>query len=197
MQSVLGHIHRLGEDHGAHIRHQRHALHLRHLHILGAEDGVVLADVDVACILMVRDGVHIRDVGKVFVLAGGHDVGLAELGGFFGGQVGEVAGHDVIGLARGHKVQGHHGKLLGSTALEKADLVMIRDVHDPAQGGFRLSDDGIKPLAAVAHLHHALAAVAVLEQLGLCLLQNFLGQHAGPRAEIIYSCHNAPLLFPQ
>ena len=45
--------------------------------------------------------------------------------------------------------------------------------------------------------YHALAAVAVLEQLGLCLLQNFLGQHAGPRAEIIYSCHNAPLLFPQ
>ena len=38
-------------------------LHLGHLHILGAEDGVVLADVDIAGILIVRDGVHIRDVG--------------------------------------------------------------------------------------------------------------------------------------
>ena len=173
--AVFRHIHGLGEDHGAHIRHQRHALHLGHLDVLGAEDGVVLADVDVAGILVVGDGVHIRDVGEVFVLAGGHDVGLAELGGFLGGQVGEVAGDDVVRLAGGHKVQRHHGKLLGRTALEEADLVVVGDVHHTAQRGLGLGDDGIEPLAAVAHLHHALAAVAILEQLCLSLLEHLFG----------------------
>ncbi len=193
--AVLGHIHRLGEDHGAHVRHQRHAFHLGHLHVLGAENGVVLADVDVAGVLVVVDGVHIRNVGKVFILAGRHNVHLAELGGFLGGQVGEVAGNQVIGLAGGHKVQRHHGKLLGGTALEKADLVVVGNVHHPAQRSFGVLDDGIEPLAAVAHLHHALAAVAVFQQLCLGLPENLLGQHAGACAEVVYSCHNEPLPF--
>ena len=188
--AVLGHIHGLREDHGAHVRHQRHALHLGHLDVLGAEDGVVLADVDIAGILIVRDGVHIRDVGEVLVLAGCHDVGLAELGGFLGGQVGEVAGDDVVRLAGGHEVQRHHGKLLSGTALEEAHLVVVGDVHHAAQGGLSVLDDGVEPLAAVAHLHHALAAVAVFQQLCLCLPEDLLGQHAGACAEVVYSCHN-------
>ena len=188
--AVLGHIHGLREDHGAHVRHQRHALHLGHLDVLGAEDGVVLADVDVAGVLIVVDGVHIRDVGKVLVLAGSNDVHLAELGGFLGGEVREVAGDEVIGLAGGHEVQRHHGELLGGTALEEANLVVVGDVHHPAQGGLGVLDDGIEPLAAVAHLHHALTAVAILEQLCLCLLEHLLGQHAGACAEVINSCHN-------
>ena len=188
--AVLGHIHRLREDHGTHVRHQRHTLHLRHLDVLGAENGVVLADVDVAGVLVVVDGVDVRDVGEVLVLAGSNDLHLAELGGFLGGQVREVAGNEVIGLAGGHEVQRHHGELLGRTALKETDLVVVRDVHHPAQGGFGLGDDGVEPLAAVAHLHHALAAVAVFEQLGLCLFQDFFGQHAGPCAEVVNSCHN-------
>ena len=35
---------------------------------LSAEDGVVLADVDVAGILIIVDGVHVRDVGEVLSL---------------------------------------------------------------------------------------------------------------------------------
>ena len=193
--AVLADIHGLGKDHGTHICHQRHALHLRQLHILGAEDGVVLADVDVAGVLIVVDSVYIRDISEVFILTGCHDLGLAELGGLLGSQTREVAGHDVVCLAGGHKVQRHHGKLLGSATLEKAHLIVIRDVHHPAQRSLGILDDGIEPLAAVAHLHHALTAVAVLEQLCLCLLEHLLGQHAGACAEVIYSCHNEPLLF--
>ena len=193
--AVLRHIHGLGKDHRAHVRHQRDALHLRDLDVLGAEDGVVLADVDVAGILVVGDGVHIRDVGEVFVLAGGHDVGFAELGGFLGGQIREVAGDKVVGLAGGHEVQRHHGELLGRTALEEADLVVVGDVHHPAQRGLSLGDDGIEPLAAVAHLHHALAAAAIFKQFGLGLLQDLFGQHAGACAEIVNSCHNVTLPF--
>ena len=150
---------------------------------------------DVAGVLVVVDGVYIRDISEIFILTGCYDFGLAELGGLLGSQVREIAGDQIIGLAGGHKVQGHHGKLLGGTALEETDLVVVRDVHHPAQGGFGFSDDGIEPLAAVAHLHDALTAVAVFQQLGLCLPQHLFGQHAGACAEVIYSCHNEPLLF--
>ena len=188
--AVLGHIHGLGEDHGAHVGYQRHTLHLRHLHELGAEDGVVLADVDIAGILIIVDGVHVRDVGEVLVLAGSNDVHLAELGGFLGGKVREVAGDKVICFAGGHEIQRDHGKLLGGTALKETDLVVVGNVHYPAQGGLGVLDDGIEPLAAVAHLHHALTAVAILEQLCLCLPEHLLGQHAGACAEVVNSCHN-------
>ena len=193
--AVLIDVHGLGKDHGAHICHQRHALHLRQLHILSAEDGVVLADVDVAGVLVVVNGVYIRDISEIFILAGCYDLGFTELGGFLGSQTREVAGHDIVCLAGGHKVQRHHGKLLGSAALKEAHLVVIRDIHHPAQRGFSVLDDGVEPLAAVAHLHDALAAVAVFQQLGLCLPQHLFGQHTGTCAEVIYSCHNQPLLF--
>ena len=127
--------------------------------------------------------------GEVFILAGGHHIHLAELGGLFGGQVGKVARDDVVGLAGGHQVQGHHGELLGGPALEKADLVVVGDLHQPAQAGLGVLDDLLKPLAAVAHLHHALAAAVVVQHLGLGRPQHLLGQHAGPGAEIVYSCH--------
>ena len=85
--------------------------------------------------------------------------------------------------------------LLRAAALEEADLVVVGDVHHPAQRGLGLGDDGIEPLAAVAHLHHALAAAAVFKQFGLGLLQDLFGQHAGACAEIVNSCHNATLPF--
>ena len=49
-----------------------------HLDVYKRQDGVVLADVDVAGILIIVDGVHIRDVGEVLILAGSNDVHLAE-----------------------------------------------------------------------------------------------------------------------
>ena len=104
---------------------------------------------DVAGILIIVDGVHVRDVGEVLVLAGSNDVHLAELGGFLGGKVREVAGDKVICLAGGHEIQRDHGKLLGGTALKETDLVVVGNVHYPAQGGLGVLDDGIEPLAAV------------------------------------------------
>lgn len=127
---------------------------------------------------------------QLLVLAGSNDVHLAELGGFLGGKVREVAGDKVICLAGGHEIQRDHGKLLGGTALKETDLVVVGNVHYPAQGGLGVLDDGIEPLAAVAHLHHALTAVAILEQLCLCLPEHLLGQHAGACAEVVNSCHN-------
>ena len=59
-----------------------------------------------------------------------------------------------------------------AAALEEADFVVVGDVHHPAQRGLGLGDDGIEPLAAVAHLHHALAGIAVFQQLCLCLTEH-------------------------
>ena len=145
---------------------------------------------DVAGILIIVDGVHVRDVGEVLVLAGSNNVHLAELGGFLGGKVREIAGDKVICFAGGHEIQRDHGELLGRTALKETDLVVVGNVHYPAQGGLGVLDNGIEPLAAVAHLHHALTAVAILEQLCLCLPEHLLGQHAGACAEVVNSCHN-------
>ena len=94
-------------------------------------------------------------------------MGLAELVSLLGGLLGEVAGHQVIRLAGGHEVQRHHGKLLGGAALEEADPVIVRHVQHPADGGLGVLDDVVKPLAAVAHLHDALAGTMVVQQFRL------------------------------
>ena len=96
---------------------------------------------------------------------------------------------NVVGLAGGHEVEGHHGELLGGAALEEADLVVVGDLHQPPQTGLGVLDDLLEPFAAVAHLHHALAAAVVVEQFDLRGLEDGFGQHAGPGAEIVYSCH--------
>ena len=90
----------------------------------------------------------------ISAISDGH---ITELGGLFGSQVGEVAGDQIIGLAGGHEVQGHHGELLGGAALEKADLILFGHVQHPAHGGLGLLEDGIKDRTAMTHLHNRLA----------------------------------------
>ena len=123
---------------------------------------------DIAGVGVIVDGLHVGDIGKVFVLAAGGNAGRAELGGFLGSLFAEVAGHKVIRRAGGHKVQRHHGKLLGRAALEKADLIIVGDVQHPAHGGLGIVDDFIEPFTAVAHLHHAHAGTMVVQQFSLC-----------------------------
>ena len=144
---------------------------------------------NVAGVRVIVDALHIRDVGEVFVLAAGSNAGRAEFGGLLGGLLAEVAGHKIIRRAGGHKVQRHHRKLLGRAALEKAHLVIIRDVQHPAHGGLGVVDNFIKPFTAVAHLHHTHAGAVVVQQLCLCGFQNSLRQHRRAGAEIVNSSH--------
>ena len=150
---------------------------------------------DVASVGVVRNGLDIWNIGEVLILAGSSDAGCAELSGFFGSLFAEVAGHQIIRRASGHKVQGHHGELLGCAALEETDLVVVGHIQHLADTGLSVLDDLIEPLAAVAHLHHTLAAALIVQQLCLGLLQDLFRQHAGASAEIIDSCHHRSLLF--
>ena len=168
---------------------QRDAVHLGHLGVTGAENGVVLADVDVAGLGVIVDGLHVGDIGEIPVLAAGGDAGRAELGGFLGGFLAEIAGHQVIRRAGGHKIQRDHGELLGGAALEKADLVVVGDVQHPPHGGLGVRDDLVEPFAAVAHFHHAHAGTVVVQQFLLGGFQNSFRQHRRSGAEIINSGH--------
>src|SRR5699024_2151881 len=102
---------------------------------------VLVWDVHVAGGGVVLGGLDVGDVGEVFVLAGSDYPGLAELGGLLGGFLGEIAGDQIVGLAGDHKIQRHHGELLGGAALEKADLVVVRHVQHPADGCLGVLDD--------------------------------------------------------
>ena len=187
--AVLAYIGRLTENHGAHVSYQGDAVHLRHIFISSAKNGVVLADVDVAGVWVIRNGLDIRNIGEVLILAGSSDAGCAELSGFFGSLFAEVAGHQIIRRASGHKVQGHHGELLGCAALEETDLVVVGYIQHLADTGLSVLDDLIEPLAAVAHLHHAHTAAMVVQQVGLSFLQNGNRQHGRTGAEIIHTIH--------
>ena len=111
------------------------------------------------------------------------------LRGFFGSLFAEVAGHQIIRRAGGHKVQGHHGELLGCAALEETNLVVVGHIQHLADTGLSVLDDLIEPLAAVAHLHHAHTAAMVVQQVGLSFLQNGNRQHGRTGAEIIHTIH--------
>ena len=70
------------------------------------------------------------------------------------GDVGEVAGHGVVGLAGGpDEVQGRHGELGGGTALEEEDLVPLRHAEELAELGLGVVKDLLKHLRSVTHLH--------------------------------------------
>ena len=70
----------------------------------------------------------------VAVAGGGGDVHGAVLGGLLVGDVGEVAGDGVVGLAVGaHQVQGNHGELAGGAGLQKQDLIAVGHIHQAAQ----------------------------------------------------------------
>src|SRR5699024_2664933 len=68
-----------------------------------------------------------------------------------------------------------------------------RHVEHPADAGLGTLDDLVKPFAAVAHFHHALAGTMVVQQLGLSTLQNGYGKHRRSRAEVIYTIHGKNL----
>ena len=145
--AVLAHVHRTGQDVGGHITHQGHVAGVGDVLPLGAVDGVVGAVVEIG-----RLGVQLQlvlggDVGVVPVLTGGGQVDGAVLLGLLVGQVGEVAGDGVVGLARlTDEIQGHGGELGGGAALEEEDLVALGDLQQAAEFGLGVVKDLLKHL---------------------------------------------------
>ena len=95
------------------------------------------------------------------------------------------AGIDVIGLgSAAQQVQGHGGKFADATALQEKNFVVGRNRQQLAQIVLRLGRDRHEHLAAMAHLHHAHAGVAEIEQLSLRLFQYLIRQRGRPRRKI-------------
>ena len=178
----LGDVVLLREDAGGQVRHQRHAAGLRQPGVARAVDRVVAADVEVVRVAAELRLVPVRDLRIADVLGGGNLLDVRVLLGLLDGQVGEVAGVDVVrlaGLVAGQQVQRHLRELHGRAALQEEHLVVLGDAHERAQVRLGLCDDLLIHLGAVAHLHDGHAGVAVANQLLLRPLQHGQGQHRG------------------
>ena len=191
-EPVAGHVGGLGEDAGGHVRHQGHLAGVGQGGEAGAVDGVVLADIEVIGVGPERGLVPVGDVGVAVLAGGGHHLDVAVALGFLDGQVGEVAGVDVVGLAAlvgGEQVQGHLGKLHGGAALQEEHLVVVRNGHQGAQVRLGLLNDVLEHLGAMAHLRNAHASIAVADEILLRLFQHGKGQGGGAGRKIIHAVH--------
>ena len=158
-QGVLVHVRDLAHDAGGHVGHEGGAA-VGQIVPLGAEDGVVLGDVDI-----------------VDVIA---EVLARHLGG-------EVARHDVVRATLLQKIEGDRLELRGRAALEKEHFILVGDVHQLAHEGDAFVVDGLVDLAAVAELHDAHAGAFIIRDLPACLFQHLQGEHAGACGEIVNS----------
>ena len=82
------------------------------------------------------------------------------------------------------EVHGDHGKLHRAAALNEQHLIVIGNTHQLAQIGLSLGRDLLEHLGAVAHLHDAHTAAAVVHHLIADLLQHGLRHHGGAGGEI-------------
>ena len=186
--AVLAHVHGTGQDVGGHVADQRHAVGLRDVLPLGALDGVVGAVIEVGGVgaqLQVALG---GDIGVLAVLGGGGDVDLTVLLGFLHGEVCEVAGHSVVGLAGlADQVHGDHAKLHGAATLQEQDFIALRHVHQLAELGLGVVKDLLEDLGAVAHLHDGHTGAVVVGDLSACTLEDLQRQHGRASGEVKYT----------
>ena len=174
----------LAQEHGGLVGHQYVALGVGQLVPGHAVDGLVLADVHIVGVLGDVQIGAVGDIAVILILGGGGYDDLAVLLSLGNGLLGPRAGLDVHGLAVLHQVPRHSGELQGSAALDEQHLVVVGDVHQLAQIGLGLVDDLLEHLGAMAHLHDAHTAAAVVHHLVADLLQHGLRHHGGTGGEI-------------
>ena len=179
-QAVLAHVAGPGEEHGGLVGDQDFALRVGQLIVGGAVDGLILADVDIVCVLGNVQVRAVGDIGEILVSRGGDDLHLAVLLRLLDGLFRPGAGLHIARNAVFHQVHGDHGELDGAAALDKQHLVVVRDAHQLPQVRLRLVPNLLERLGPVTHLHHAHPAAAVVHHLGRNLLQNLLWHHRRP-----------------
>ena len=135
-----------------------------------------------------RDGWDIAEIG---ILGGGgaHDV-IPQLLRFLECLTGELPRHKVIRFSgTADQIEGHGSKLRRRPALQKQHLIVVRNVHQPAQIGLRLLYNGFIVRRAVAHLHDRHSGRAIANQFGRRALQHGKGEHGRTCRKIEYSVH--------
>jgi len=175
--AIVGDIAGLGEEHGGLVGHQDMALGIGELIPGDAVDGLILADVDIVGILGNVQVGAVGNIAEILILGGGGHNDLTVLLSLGNGLLGPGTGLYIHSLAVLHQVPGNGGELQGGTALDEQDLVVIGNVHQLTQVGLGLVDDLLEHLGAVAHLHDAHTAAAVVHHLVTDLLQDGLRHH--------------------
>ena len=182
--AVVGHVAGLGQEHGGLVGNQNMTLGVGQLVPGHAVDRLILADVDIVGILGDVQIGAIGNVAVILILGGSGNDDFAVLLGLGNGLLGPGAGLDINSLAVLHQVPCHGGKLQGSAALNEQNLVVIGNAHQLAQVSLGLVDDLLEHLAAVAHLHDAHAAAAVVHHLITDFLQNGFRHHSRTGGEV-------------
>ena len=102
------------------------------------------------------------------------------------GQIGEVASNRIVRLAGpADKVQRNGRELARSSGLEEEDMVVLRNVHQPAQLILCLLKDVHKHLGPVAHLHHGHAGISVVGKFRPGALQYGQREHGRTGGKIV------------
>ena len=141
-----------------------------------AVDCVVEADVNIVCVLAEHGLICLGNVGEGLVGRGSYRLGVAVALSLLKSLLCPLTGYDVISLVvLVHEVEGNHGELCGAAALKKENLVVIGDIHYFSEESLSVLDDLVIGLAAVRHLHNALAAALVVEHLCGCFFKYRLG----------------------
>ena len=184
-QTVLADVAGAGEEQGGLVRHQNLALGVGQRVVGGAVDGLIFADVDVIGVVRDVQIGTVGEIGEVLIGGGGDDFDLAVPLGLGYGLFAPSAGLHIAGHAVFHQVHGDHGKLHRTAALNKEHLIVIGNVHQRPQIGFRLRQDLLEHRGAVAHLHNAHTAAVIVQHFGGDLLQNGLRHHSRSGGKII------------
>ncbi len=142
---------------------------------------------NVVGIVVEGDLVHVGDIGIGLVFGGGDAAGFTEDLALLPCLFGEVARDDIVRLARVHQVEGNGGELLARAALHEQDAIAVGNVHQLAQIGFRLLDDGGKRLVSVADLADAHAGARKVEQFFLRLFEHLEREHRRACRKVVNS----------
>ena len=112
--------------------------------VFGAINGLVFADVHVIGVRIHLQLGHIGHIAEIIIGRITQNMGIAKALRFLVGLFAPRAAHDIFGKTASHKVQGHHGELRRTAALQEQHLIVIRDTHEVAQVGFGLFDNRLE-----------------------------------------------------
>ena len=153
-------------------------------------DRLVGGDMHVGGVRVELPARDVRDVRELLGFGGGDDIALAVLADLLDRLLAPIAGeHEVSCGLPAQEVLRNDAELRRRAALHEQHLVVGRHAHHLAQILFGLLGDAHELLVAMAHLHHAHAGAAPVEQLLLHLLEDGFGQRGGAGAEVEDSGH--------
>ena len=184
------HIHRTGQNGGAHVRHQRGTTHFRDKAVFQPPNCFVGAVMQVSRVSRQLPTLLRGHHGEIAVFAAGRHIDLAVAPRFLDGFLGPLPGIDVIRrFTLAQQVHGHHGKLGRRPALQEQHSVIVADAHQVTQVLFGLFGDIHEDLVPVAHFHDGQTFALEIEDFLLSLFQYRRRQRRRPCAEVIGAGH--------